>query len=356
MASDAAIQPLPREHETSAQPYPPSWVDQLIAWIERLPGPSWAFYVAAWLVQLALVTLVRWSGRTAPIGTFDPFFSSFALFNVYFLALIHYLDREASRALDAFKPALNVGDAEFARLRYELTTMPARGAFISSIIGLLVGGLVVLLGHNIVAEEAANSTVSAVVLATVLVGGFANMGVFFYHTYRQLQLVSRIYSMAKTIDLFRFAPLYAFSRLTARTGAGYILVVYIVIIVRPEVTLANPALVTVLTFQILVAIACFVVPLLGMHSRLVVEKQRLQAEADQRMEGMLAELYRRVDERVLGDADKLQTQMASLVIARDVLAKIPTWPWQPGTLTAFVTALFLPIVLWIITRLLERFF
>jgi hypothetical protein len=44
----------------------------------------------------------------------------------------------------------------------------------------------------------------------------------------------------------------------------------------------------------------------------------------------------------------------SLVRERDVLDKISTWPWEPETVRAVATALLLPVVLWVITRVLER--
>ena len=37
-----------------------------------------------------------------------------------------------------------------------------------------------------------------------------------------------------------------------------------------------------------------------------------------------------------------------------LLERIPTWPWKPDTLRLLTTAIVLPIVLWLATRLLER--
>lgn len=46
--------------------------------------------------------------------------------------------------------------------------------------------------------------------------------------------------------------------------------------------------------------------------------------------------------------------LGSLIAEREMLARLPTWPWQAGTVGAFVTALLLPIVLFLVTRALER--
>jgi hypothetical protein len=62
-----------------------------------------------------------------------------------------------------------------------------------------------------------------------------------------------------------------------------------------------------------------------------------------------------VDADDLARMDGLNKALASLVVERDLLARLPTWPWQPGTLGAFATAIVLPVALFLVTRALERF-
>jgi hypothetical protein len=40
---------------------------------------------------------------------------------------------------------------------------------------------------------------------------------------------------------------------------------------------------------------------------------------------------------------------------RDMLKRISTWPWQPETLQFLMTALLLPLLLWIIQYVLQQF-
>ena len=61
-----------------------------------------------------------------------------------------------------------------------------------------------------------------------------------------------------------------------------------------------------------------------------------------------------MDDEIVTDAPQLNAQMASLVVERDVLAKMSTWPWDTATLTALVTTLILPTILWLLTHMLER--
>jgi hypothetical protein len=44
----------------------------------------------------------------------------------------------------------------------------------------------------------------------------------------------------------------------------------------------------------------------------------------------------------------------SLLAARELIARTPTWPWSSGTFRGFSTAVLLPILLWRVLRILER--
>jgi hypothetical protein len=43
-----------------------------------------------------------------------------------------------------------------------------------------------------------------------------------------------------------------------------------------------------------------------------------------------------------------------LALMHYLLSKIPTWPWQPGTLRVALSPLLLPVAVWLIQRFLER--
>jgi len=64
---------------------------------------------------------------------------------------------------------------------------------------------------------------------------------------------------------------------------------------------------------------------------------------------------RRVDATNLRDMDALNKAIASLEIERNLLNRIPTWPWQPESLRTVIVALLLPIFVWLAQQLLSRF-
>ena len=347
MAAQDAVAPTGRE--PAAILYSPSWVDHLTHGIARLAGPAWGGYLLLLVGLVILINALNWIGGRYPAPTLDPLQSAYAVYAVYMLALIQHLNGVAGSAIASFRPALEVNASEYQRIRSELTSLPAREGALAGLAGLAFVGIMY------VADLPDASTLHpAVLIGTLAVEAFtiAVFAVLIYHTVHQLRLVSRIHALASRIDLFDPPTLHAFSTLTARTGIGLVLLLTYSYLIDPSIDPVGAAMTGVV---VVVAAAAFVLPLEGMHRRIVVEKERLQREADRRLQATFAELHRSVDEHDLSLSDGLNKTLLSLQSERETLARIAAWPWQPGTLRAVVTALVVPIVLWLIFRALDRF-
>ena len=72
-----------------------------------------------------------------------------------------------------------------------------------------------------------------------------------------------------------------------------------------------------------------------------------------RLEAAFVELHQRMDNGNL-EVDDLINVISLLETERDTLKGVSTWPWQPETLRFLVTALVLPLLLWIIQFVLQR--
>ncbi|HKY89171.1 MAG TPA: hypothetical protein VJ141_04260 [Candidatus Limnocylindrales bacterium] len=57
----------------------------------------------------------------------------------------------------------------------------------------------------------------------------------------------------------------------------------------------------------------------------------------------------------LARGDALNKTLGSLLQQREVLAKLPTWPWSSGTVRGFVSVILLPLVLFMVQRFLGQF-
>lgn len=336
-------------------PYSPSWVDRLATWVDRLPVPRWVFYWALWLGLLLPYVAIKWHTGVYPTGTIYTIDLLMTGTSVYILALMHHLDRTAEAALAAFRPVLVVSDEEYANLHYRLTTLPGRRTLLVSLIAGL--WLAPSMFYSAVPLPQVTLATSSLALALESLFSFliwSTAATLVYHTIHQLRLVNHIYTQHTRLNLFQLGPLYAFSRLTARTAIGVTLVNYAWAIPQPE-TGVRSAGGDVTFFFALVALVAFFWPLLGAHRLLAQEKQRLQDESNQRLSNAFAELDRRLDVNDLGDIGALKTAIDTLTGRQAVLAKISTWPWQIETMRNTLTTLSLPLLIWLIQRLLDFF-
>jgi hypothetical protein len=342
--------------EGPERPYPPGWLHHLLGWLDSLPGPAWITYVAIGAVQSLLFHLQPWTLGRSAFGTLDATNLYWGVILTLLLWLPRYLDRVAASSLEASRPALSLSDAEVARLRYELTVDPASwsaAALVVSVILTLLQFIVDPVGSNLVG-------LAAPLVAAAFVGQVVNVAILLVlltQLIRQMRLIRRTLEESAIVDPFLPGPLSAFSRLTSRTGiAIVILVTSGFLIVPPSPDLAA-FLVTSAPYVVvppIIAIIAFVVPLQGLHGRLDAEKDRLQADVEVRLKGLLAELNRDVDARDLRRADGLNKTLASMLQQREVVARLPTWPWSTGSLRTIITAIFLPIFLFTIQLILAR--
>jgi hypothetical protein len=344
-----------REIANFERPYPPGWFDRLTDWVDRMPGPNSLYCIGLLVIQFGYVTAMLWLNGRLPVGSIDLRLEFIVVVTPYFLWVRFYLDRLAGAALDAFRPVLAVTDAEFVRLRYELTTLPARTTRIVTSVAIPAFLLnAMLLPDSVVSGFGTSVEAAFIVMGPVVLFTGAVVAVSISQAIHQLRTVERVYELVGTIDLLRAKPLYAFSRLTAQTGVSFLFVAYYVAAVRPDVVSSSRALEIVLVAMVPTAVACFVLPLRGMHQRLAAEKDRALAQVASRFEAVFVRLHQRVDQEILTDADKLNMQITSLAAEREALARVSTWPWEPATLTGFLTTLVLPALIWGIQRVLQR--
>jgi hypothetical protein len=285
---------------------------------------------------------------------------------------MHFLDKSAASAIESFRPLLastkrgaipSLHDqSAFARLSYQLTTLPARPTLMVTLAGaaFAVFVSVVQTSAGIVPAPlagTAGTTLSTVSVMVVFIPTNAISFLLAYHTIHQLDRISRIYTHHARINIYQLQPLYALSLPGASTAIGIILFSY----AWAATTASASVPAGVLEIGLMVAFAAiagatFALPLLGAHRRLVAEKNRLLAEASSRFEAAIGDLHRQLDGRGRRRTNDPNRALAALEIEQNALRRIPTWPWQPGAVRGLVAALFLPVAVWAIQLLLGRFF
>jgi hypothetical protein len=320
--------------------------------------PAWLFYLLVLFAALLIEHIVHWMDGSLPTGSISPALAAEAPYLVFAPAAYQYLNATARRALREFRPALQIDETEYVILEYELTAVPARPARIATLVGMALAVFSLLSTPEAFGLRSGTSTATALILILYSVIQSPFYIILVYHTLRQLRLVTTIYARIREINLFQLFPVYAFSALTARTGLAIVFLLYYsyFFLYYLNVRGSTPGFLGVITLVVflLVALACFVIPLYGIHLRLAQERSRLLGDADRRLELALSDLHQRVDGREYEKVDGIQKTLSALKTEHDVLEKISTWPWKTETLRSFISIIALPILLYLISRFLGR--
>lgn len=347
---DTTVADLQDDRELT--PYRPSWINRLLGAFHKLPIPFLALCGVIWLVLAGIGHLSAWYNHIIPWRTLDTRILLVTLWTPYCLGLIDYLNRAASQALDDFRPALNMTEVEFAKLRYEFTVLPA-----GHVIAVNLLGVALTLASALGVPETATpfiATTSAAMVNLVI----ASLGIVFsitaiYQTLRQLRLTRHTYQCASRLNLLQASQLYAFSTLTVRIGIGWMIILYSGVVAFPAL-LDNPYWVGTSALLVLGIAGSFLATLSDIHRRISVDKRRQLDEVHALLQEVFSTLNRRVQGHQIEDLASLREAAVALDLERAVLSKVPTWPWQPGTIASFVTALMLPVIVWLVQALITR--
>lgn len=337
-------------------PYAASWINRLSQWIDNWPGPAWCYYVGlVFVITGVQLALSGWE------GSFRPGIIGFAAVitgsSVYYLAMIYYLDKVATDAFKRFRPSIAVTDRQASELCYRLTRLPERPVYMVTLFGLACAllmiagtemGFVNVDRYFFGRSAAVQSYWRAALIADQIM--FWNL---IYHTVHQLRVVNLIYTQYTKIDLFNLSPLYRFSRLTALTAIATLLIAYLWVATYPWLS-HDFLVIGSWLIGIVAALAGFILPLLGIHRRLVEEKQQWQTEAGQWLKLSIGDFHQLIAERKLEDVERMLKVIEGVNREQAILAQIPTWPWQPGTIRGLATTIVVPILLSLVVQILDH--
>ena len=330
-----------------------AWNDRFLDRLE-----SWRWPLPVTFLALAVATIGGlhavewWLGGLTP-GVIDPFLCTLPAYPLGVLGLIAIQNRVSVAALARFRPATDLDDAGFATIVHELTHQPALSALVSGIaLGAL--GLITELSTAGAGERVERYPVAFAIYLLVTFAFYAPAGPWILRTYRLLQRIHRLHGSAPNVNILRPEPVHAFSSVTATVGISFIAITSLSVATDPA-TLQTVTGVILTVVLLAFAVACFVLPLWGMHRRLEGERSRLTDDVARRIEATVERLYDHVDQDRAG-ATEVRDRLAALMATRDLIGKLSTWPWQPETPRWLISALLVPLMIWGATRVLERAF
>lgn len=334
--------------------YTPSWVDRLTDWVRQRPKANWLYYAFLATLLLVLQTAVAWIEGVIPFGSFLPVPIFMSIVYALFPGLIHYFDDRAKSSLASLRPLLMINENGYLQIQHRLTTLPSARTLLAGLFAIAFALLVETIGSGPYRLEVLDSyPISAGVLRVIYLLSWALFGTFIYHMAHQLQGVNRVYSHYTRINLFRMKPLYGLSRLTAITAAGFTLIPYTWLLINPDININDPIIFVIYLMVLLVAIVVFLLPQLGIHKLQAEKKAKLLGEARQRYESMLLKMHKRIDEDDIQGFDEIHFAISTLEMEIAMLKRIPTWPWQPETVRWLITALVIPLGVWLMQYALQ---
>lgn len=334
-------------------PYSPSPVDLFTAWVDRLPGPAWAYYLTLYGVLLSIDVIGRSAGSSLQL---PPLFTLVFLTALAFdLSFIHYLDRYALSALERFRKGMPI-DNSFDEVSYRLSTMPILPVLVNSLIGALIGIIfLVVIPYdfqlNLLNLPQNHPAMWFYQLMTIV--AFAAGGSVIYHTWHQLRVANHLYQTHTGVDLFQQEPLYAFSDLSARTAVGLLFIGLGWTLSAPQLSGMSSVVVYFVALSVISGLT-FVYPLLGIHGVLQHKKNVLLAQNLGLFQKAAAVLHTQIESGQPTNIDNLNKAMQSLELERQLIERTPTWPWNPEAPRTVIAAILLPLVLWAVQSVVQR--
>lgn len=322
-------------------------IDRLMDFIVRLPAPYWLTYLVLFILQSLLSHILSWWDGWLPPYTFNSLNLLFPLWFWAPLAIMTYLNSISLAAISSFKPLLEGSDEEIQQLKIKFSTMPSRPLLISSIIWFLIYAALNYLARQTFFIEYGLGPLAIVYTLIIGLPTFVIGSSIYYHSFRQLRLIHQTVRKVKQLNLFNLEPVYAFSQVTAKTGISWIIMLSLTLVFFP-LQMATLLTLSMYVVQVVLALAAFVLPVWIVHQRLEEEKRHQVAQLNLRVELTLKKLHRCLDQNELDEVEQINELINGFNAEREILTKIPTWPWRPGVFTGFISAIVLPIVLFLL--------
>lgn len=345
----------------NVRPYPPSWVDRFTDWLNSLPLPNWVLIVLGYTLTALFFHLATWIDGVMDFGELDPYWMINSVWAVVGVTFLLALDQAANRAIKKFAVLVPKRKNELEAIRYRMTTIPAGIAFWLTLFMAVALGFLLFMDPN-TAYVGFSSPISYVIFYILFVFSYSFAPLMIYQGFRQLALIIKAYRLVREINLFHLQPLYAFSGLTMVSSLFWVLILNMNFVSNYSTYSGEAASLgdTLLAFAlitpfVLLAFITFIVPLWGIHVRIQRKKEEAIEENGMQIEKAHQSLYRLLDKGDYKKSADLEKSLASLYKMREQIEKVQTWPWNPGTLRSFLSAVFLPLGIWLTQQILSRF-
>lgn len=341
------------KHESSTiKLFRPSRIHNFFRWIDHLPGPFWLYYLAV-VILLGIVNLVvAWYEKAIDPGVINWYYASTALLLGLFAIEIDFMSRFTKDLVDEFLPGLDMPDEEKELIKYHFTYLPSRPTAIIFWVGAIIGLIVGWIFFPSAIEMNQSFPLMELPIFS-LTWGVMCITIFFI--VRAFALTKKAYQSIEQVNIYDLTSLYAISRYPAWLLLFFIANCSVLFGLNP--TLMESMLLFFLIMNALVVIlifSTFWVPMRRINRILISEKRKLLNEVIVRIDATFKILHERVDKQETSRINELRETLQSLMIEKEFIDSLRTWPWKPGTLTGLLSMLLFPLLAGIVIEIISK--
>lgn len=323
----------------------PRWLYRFIDWSNSTPIQIWGVAIVFYIASGGLLHLARYLFEAG-----SPQFDAGLFFpGIYFTILIsfwHWTNLLAHSFLETFGRGVGKRTAEIKRIHTDFISLSERQSAVLFILGIF---LAIFYAQDFIRQFGFTQLASMVALFLVALPASVLQLYSMFRILVQLVKLTELYNEIKDINLFNLKPVYALSRYSysyAFIGMLTVVLIDSVSLLQHEsIDWANHILSLGLVLVLLVA------PTLGIGRRLRAEKDKDLQYLGNQLNSLYDETSLMVKRRKLATIPQLNSAAMALERQIEKVQKIPTWPWNPGSLRN----LFIPVLLPLLIAILQRY-
>ncbi len=342
-----------KEQSPNLKQYKPSGIHKFFDWIERLPGPYWLFYFIVIVLAGLLNLVVAWYEKVLPAYRINWYYALTAVFLGFFLFEMDCLFRITADSLTEFLPILDVSEEEKDRIAFEYTHLPAKSTAIIFWVGTIAGlAIDWFIFSTAIEMNQAFPELEVPIFALSWGVGFITI----YMIIRAFAQTKKIYEGLRKINIYDLLPLYAISRFSAWLFVFIILFEYLLFLLNPSMIEATLSIhIFIMVMLVFVSSSALWIPLRRVNRILILEKRKLLNNVTRRIELTFNTLHAMIDQQETSRINETRETLQSLMIEKEFIESLRTWPWKPGTFTGLLSLMVLPILIEIIEIIISRF-
>ena len=307
----------------------------------------WAAAVVTSLLFLLLVLAVFLDGVPSDLLGWEFWRSRLIgiLLVTYILAVYEPMRRLRDRAIETFRPLLNLDDEGFNRLAAEVNTPKRRWEWASAFAGV---ALALVLGQPWTLEYGPGllwQSVHLVIVGTLMNGLLAWL---IYDTVTGAVRVNRLSRRDLKLDVLDTGLLTPLARWSLGISLGFVGGISLSLVFETREGLLRWQSIILYAILVCVTILIFLLSMWSAHRSMMDAKNRKLSMARKRLIAISRELEDHTEQGQLGGLGELSASLTSWANYQRLVREAPTWPFNAGIIRRLLGSIIVPAIVYLI--------